>query len=376
MKILLHVSGEVGTKGKNRIEFERKLARNIKLKTKAKITRAFGSFLLEIEPGLKALLKSIPGIAWIAECIESEKSLEGLEQAALKLVREKRFSEFDIEVRRAWKGFELTSQEVRQELIKKLVQEGLTFNPKSKNKIYVEINKDWFVLFSEKEKGVGGLPTSTSGKALALLSGGIDSAVASFLAMKKGFELIFLHFHNYPSNDYKIIDEKIISLVKKLNDFQLRSKLYIISFVDAQKEIIKAIQPKYRMMCYRWLMFKIAEVIASKEKAKVLVSGDSLGQVASQTPENLSLIIKSSSLPIFMPLLTFDKAETIELAKKIGTYEISIMHYADCCSFMIAKHPATKLKQELFDKIIKKIKAKAKKLVAESIKNARVEIIR
>ncbi|MEM1577527.1 MAG: tRNA uracil 4-sulfurtransferase ThiI [Candidatus Pacearchaeota archaeon] len=374
MKILLHVSGEIGTKGKNRIKFERKLGENIKKKIEnVKIKRAFGSFLIDINKKDKEKIKKIPGIAWIAEVLECKKNLNGLKNAVLKLIKENNIKEFDIKVNRSWKGFKYNSQEIRDYLIRELKNFGLIFKPKSNN-IFIEINKDWFVVFKEKEKCIGGLPTTMSGKAIILISGGIDSAVASFLAMRKGLELIFLHFHNYPSNYTKIIDEKILKLVKKLNDFQIESKIYIISFVEAQKEIIKKIHPKYRMMCYRWLMFKIAEIIAEKENAKVIITGDSLGQVASQTLDNISLIIKNSNLPIFMPLLSFDKAEIIEIAKKIGTYEISIIPYADCCSFMIAKHPATKIEEKKFLELIKNLRIK--NIIKKSLNNIRIEKIR
>ncbi|MEM2768746.1 MAG: tRNA uracil 4-sulfurtransferase ThiI [Candidatus Pacearchaeota archaeon] len=374
MKILLHVSGEIGTKGKNRIKFERKLGENIKKKIEnVKIKRAFGSFLIDINKKDKEKIKKIPGIAWIAEVLECKKNLNGLKNAVLKLIKENNIKEFDIKVNRSWKGFKYNSQEIRDYLIRELKNFGLIFKPKSNN-IFIEINKDWFVVFKEKEKCIGGLPTTMSGKAIILISGGIDSAVASFLAMRKGLELIFLHFHNYPSNYTKIIDEKILKLVKKLNDFQIESKIYIISFFEAQKEIIKKIHPKYRMMCYRWLMFKIAEIIAEKENAKVIITGDSLGQVASQTLDNISLIIKNSNLPIFMPLLSFDKAEIIEIAKKIGTYEISIIPYADCCSFMIAKHPATKIEEKKFLELIKNLRIK--NIIKKSLNNIRIEKIR
>jgi len=373
MKVLLHVSGEIGTKGKNRIEFERKLAQNIRKKLKnALIKRSFGSFLLEIENKDKEKLKKIPGIAWISEVKESEKNLESLLNKTLELARERNLKEFDIEVKRAWKGFQYNSQEIRNKAIKMLKEKGLAFKPRS-NKIFIEINKDWFAVFSEKEKGVCGLPTSMSGKAIVLISGGIDSAVASFLAMKKGLEVIFVHFHNYPSNDYKIIDEKLIRLIEKLSDYQIKSKVYIISFVRAQQEIIKNVDARFRMIFYRYLMFQIAQEIAKKEGAKVIISGDSLGQVASQTLENLSLIIKAIKTPILMPLIAYDKSEIIEIAKRIETYEITIVPYADCCSFMIAKSPATKMKEDVFKKIAKKINMK--RIVKECLKKHTKEIM-
>ena len=373
IKLLLHVSGEIGTKGKNRIFFERKLAENIRRKIeKVKIKRAFGSFLLEIEKKDKAKLKQIPGIAWIAEAIEIEKDLKVIKEKVLDYAKTKKFKNFDIEVKRQDKSIAKTSQEIRQELIKFLIANGFKFKPKSR-KIFIELNKDWWLIYSKKEKCLDGLPTSTSGRVIALVSGGIDSSVASFLAMKKGLEIIFVHFHNYPSNNYKVIDDKIIRLIKKLNNYQIKSKVYIISFVKAQQEIIKKIKPEYRMLVYRWLMLKIASTIARKEKALALITGDSLGQVASQTLSNLTALLKQIEMPVLMPLLSFNKNEIIEIAKKIGTYEISIMPYADCCSFMIAKHPATKINEGLLKKLVKKI---SKKVLNETLKEIRIEIIK
>ncbi|MEM4318589.1 MAG: tRNA uracil 4-sulfurtransferase ThiI [Candidatus Pacearchaeota archaeon] len=373
MQILLHVSGEIGTKGKNRIAFERKLAENIKAKiSNVRIKRAFGSFLLEIKEKDEEIIKKIPGIAWIAKCEESEKSLEGLKKKVFEIAKEKKFIEFDIEVRRAWKDFKYTSQEIRDTLIKELKKE-FVFKPKSNNKIFIEINKDWFVIFTEKRKGIGGLPTSTSGKVVALLSGGFDSAIASFLAMKKGLEIIFVHFHNYPSNKYKIIDEKILSLIKKLNCFQIKSKIYIISFGDVQKEIIKKVDARFRMICYRAIMFALAQEIAKQEGARALLTGDSLGQVASQTLENLSVVMKSIDMPVLMPLISYDKREIINIAKEISIYDLCIIKYADCCSFMVAKHPATKISEEKFAEIMKKISLK--KIIKKTLENSRIEII-
>jgi thiamine biosynthesis protein ThiI len=380
-RILLHVSGEIGTKGKNRIFFERKLASNITKKIpEAKIKRSFGSFLLDIRKEDKEKLKKIPGIAWITEVkeVEARKEHEAIKEIltkTLELIKEKELREVDVEVKRAWKGFGMSSQEVREQLVRELKRREL-FKPKATAKIFVEINKDWIVVGGEKEKGISGLPSGTSGRVVALLSGGIDSAVASFLAMKKGLEVIFVHFHNYASNDHSQIDAKIIGMVKVLNGFQLKSALYIIPLAKVQKEIIKRIDARHRYLVYKYLMLKIAEKIAKQNKAEALLTGDSLGQVASQTLTNITTLQSFVKIPILMPLLAFSKDEIVEMAKKIGTYELSIMHYSDCCSFMIAKHPATKIGKEKFRELLEKTKDEGlKKALAEAIKNKRKEIV-
>lgn len=383
--ILLHVSGEIGTKGKNRIIFERKLYENIKKKINIKIERAFGSFLLEIDENEKEKaiekLSKIPGIAWLAEVKKLRKNLKEIKKEITLYLQEKKIHEFDIEIRRQDKKIKKTSQQIRNELInlllKKLSKKFL-FKPKSKTKIFVELNKKWWVIFDKKIKGISGLPTSISGRIIAMLSGGIDSAVASFLGMKKGLEVIFVHFHNYPNNEYKAINEKIVEIVKKLNAYQIISKLYIIPFAEIQKEIIKKISQKYRYLFYKFLMLKIAEEIAKKENAEIIITGDSLGQVASQTLTNIKTLQQCVSIPIFMPLIAYTKEEIIEIAKKIGTYDLSIIPYSDCCSFMIAKHPATKIKKYFFEKLINEFNfhVDMNKIIAISIEKAKIVFVK
>ena len=371
MKILLHVSGEIGTKGKNRLFFERKLAENIKKKIKGEIIRSFGSFLIDTDKKFKEKLKKIPGIAWIAEVEEIDKDLNKIKENVWNYVKKQKIKRFNLEVKRRDKSIEKNSQEIREELIKFLKKKGLKFS--KSRKIFLELSKDWWVIYRKKEKGIGGLPTSTSGKVLSLISGGIDSCIASFLAMKKGLEVLYVHFHNYPSNDYFLIEDKILKIIKKLNDYQITSKIYIIPFGEIQKEIIKKVDSKHRYLIYKFLMLKIAEEIAKQNNCKALITGDSLGQVASQTLENITSLISFINLPIFMPLLTYTKDEIIEIAKKIGTYKLSIIPYSDCCSFMISKHPCTKIKKEEMEKLIKKFDVK--RIVRKGLKESRQEII-
>ncbi|MFH1331904.1 MAG: 7-cyano-7-deazaguanine synthase [archaeon] len=208
-------------------------------------------------------------------------------------------------------------------------------------------------------------------KLISLMSGGIDSPVAAYKMMKKGHEVIFLHFHNYTttSNDVK---NKITDLIKVLSKHQKKIKLYLVPFQEAQKEIIKVVPSRYRMIVYRRMMFKIGEKILQKEKAHAFLTGDSLGQVASQTLDNISVIFKATDKVIATPLIGEDKTEIIKTAREIGTYEISIRPYNDCCTFFNAKHPATRADLKTIEDFEKNLKIK------QIIKNAvkKVGIVR
>jgi len=206
---------------------------------------------------------------------------------------------------------------------------------------FIEIvGNDAFVSI-DKIKGPGGLPVGTGGKAVSLLSGGIDSPVAGFLAMRRGVELSFIHFHSYPETSESSI-EKVKNLVKVLARYQGTTKLYLVPFAEVQKEILLLVAPEDRMIFYRRLMLKISLEIAQKEKALAVITGENLGQVASQTLENMGAIEKGSTLPILRPLLCEDKESIIIKARRIGTYETSILPHDDSCIRFIPRHPETR----------------------------------
>ncbi len=230
--------------------------------------------------------------------------------------------------------------------------------------MFIEITNRYAFLYLEKIKGLGGLPVGVSGRAVSLLSGGIDSPVASFYAQKRGIELVFLHFHALPYVN-KASLEKAEKIVKILNKYQFSSKLYLIPFADIQKEILLKTKASFRVVLYRRFMFRIAEILAKKEKAKVLITGESVGQVASQTLENIAVITRAISLPIFRPLICQDKQDIIEKAKEIGTYDISILPHQDCCSRFLPKRPATKA--NLTEVRKEENKLDIKKLIAKAI---------
>jgi len=353
--------------------FEDVLVKNIRKILKDEIEnirREYGRIILEEREGvdykkIKEKLEKMPGIENFSFTIPLPLDLEEIKSKALEIAEKKQFSSFKVYAKRSNKRFPFSSIEIN-EIIGKEIKEKLSKKVDLRNPeltIFIEIGNKNAYIYTEKYKGIGGLPAGSQGKVIALISGGIDSPVASWLMMKRGCKVIFLHFYNENLVAYP---RKVEEIVKKLAEYQGETKIYMVPFGEGQSEIIKSIPSRYRMILYRRFMIKVANEISRKEKAKAIVTGDSMGQVASQTLENLQCIYDASAFPIFSPLIGMDKREIIEIAKKLGTYDISIKPMEDCCSFMIAKHPVTKAKldrvkemeknirDQLIDKLIKK----------------------
>ena len=389
--IIIHYD-EITLKGGNRPFFERVLLNNINEFLKStkynKIYKDGGKFVIDVgelssraeEQNIGKILKNIPGISNFCFAISVEKNIEVIGKKTVEMVKsyleKNELKTFKIEARRSDKEFEFKSPEINAKIGEAVFEntelEVNVHDPELE--IIVDIGHKQCFIYFQRIKGIGGLPVNTTGKIVSLLSGGIDSPVASYMMMKRGAKIIFVHFKNKTINNTG--DDKIKSLVKELSRFQGNSKLYVIPFEEFQKEIIAKIPSKNRMIVYRRVMFKLAEIIAKKEKAKGFVTGDSLSQVASQTLDNIGVIYNSVNLPIFSPLIGMNKQEIIDLALKIRTYETSIIPYQDCCSFLIAKHPETKarlediLKQEEIleiNKIAKKIITKIKPEVIKKV---------
>ena len=206
----------------------------------------------------------------------------------------------------------------------------------------MEIAGEGVFVYTEKLPGLGGLPVGVSGQVISLISSGFDSPIASYLLMKRGARVVFVHFHSYPQTDKRSI-ESVQKIVKILDKYQGGSKLYLIPFLDIQKAIFK-IATADRVVLYRRMMLRIAEKVAAREQAKALVTGDSLGQVASQTLENIQAVSEATTLPILRPLIGSDKQEIIDTSRQIGTHDISAQPYEDCCSLFVPKSPNTKAK--------------------------------
>lgn len=347
MEICVVHYGEIGIKGENRIFFEKKLIKNINRFAKAK--RRFGWIEVEYYEGVEDKLKKTPGIRYFGVGYKSDLDMSAIKEAVFKALPES-FETFRISASRRNKNFPLNSVEINKELGSAVVERtGKKVDLEHPDvTVWVEIAENYALVYSKRIEGIGGLPIGCAGKVVSLVSGGIDSPVASFLAMKRGCEVVIVHFFNRTVHSPDV-RKKIIMLAEKLAEFQGDLKLYMIPFEDVQMEIIRIVPPKLRMVVYRRSMMRMANLIAEKEGAKAIVTGDNISQVASQTLDNLNTIYSASKLAVLPPLLGFDKEEIISIAKKIGTYEISILPYEDCCSLMVAKHPETKTKKEFVE---------------------------
>lgn len=378
MFALIHY-GEIALKGKNRGLFERILIDNLKKTLQQglfkSIKREFGRIvvLLEEKADLKLAeekLGQVFGIVNFAFAVKVESQIEAMKEAGLSLLLEKEFSSFKVEAKRADKDLPFTSGEVNNVLgaffVEKLKKKVNLSNPDLT--LFIEITKNETFLFTKKHKGLGGLPVGVSGKAIGLLSGGIDSPVACFLAMKRGLEIIPLHFFVAKGSD------KIEKLAQKLSNFQSPLKLCSVDLSQIQQEISITCKKELRVILLRRAMLKIAEIMAKKEKAKALLTGDNLGQVASQTIENLNSMEKAVLLPVLRPLLCYDKEEIINFSKKLGLFEISTLPYNDCCSGFTPSNPETKSSLREVEREEKKMK-NYKLLLEKALENVKIKQI-
>lgn len=352
-RIVIHYD-EIALKGKNRRHFEDALVRNIRnaLGPHAKsVRKLYGRIVCTPTENadrdeVRRRLPLVPGIAHFSLGTGSPPEMEAIEERALELATATRFVTFGVKTKRADKSFPLNSAEigarVGAHVLRHLGDRGIKVDlTRPDFWLFIELTQGEAFVYGSKVKGPGGLPVGTSGKVLASLSGGIDSPVASYLMMKRGCEVVFVHIRNETQFAHGAVG-KIEELVRQLTGVQLRSKLYIVPFGDLQRQIIAFVPAKFRMIVYRRFMMKILHRIAGPEKAKAIVTGDSVGQVASQTLENIACIQDASPLPVLSPLIGMNKDETVVLARAIGTFEHSAVPYPDCCSFMIAPHPETR----------------------------------
>lgn len=342
--------------------YEKILVKNIKLALKREdiefsVRRERGRIFVEtgkIEKACTAL-QNVPGIVSVSPCYHLQTSEMGkIKNFVKENYREwiKPKQTFAVRARRLGDQ-KYTSKKLEEEVGSVVERKVDLENPDVT--IFIEVrNKDTYV-YTQVLKCLGGMPIGTSGKVAALLSGGIDSPVAAFLAMKRGCKVVFVHFHSFPLVSKKSI-EKAKEIVKVLNKYQFKSILYLVPFHEIQMKIKTSIEPKYRIILYRRFMLRIAELIAKEEDAKALVTGESLAQVSSQTLDNIATIEEVTSMSVLRPLIGMDKEEIIQLAKKIGTYEISIKPQEDCCTLFVPKHPATKSNPEKIKELERKLK--------------------
>ena len=361
--ILCHYA-EVGLKLGNRRFFENWLMKNIKAALnrtipdkKYTVRRLYGRIIIELDDNLTTSRKEITkalsstfGIAYFAFARYVAQEIKGIREMTLAALQDKEFETFKIKTRRPDQQFILTAQQVNEDVGAFILSKmDKTVQLKDPNvTCYIDIVQGAVYVYTEKTPGPGGLPTGANGKAVGLLSGGIDSPVASLLTMKRGAAVTFVHFHSVPMTTEESI-EKVKQIITVLSRYQTRIHLYLVALTPIQKEILLKTKEKYRIILYRRFMFRIAEIIAHKEKARAIVTGESLGQVASQTLDNIAAIEAVSSIPILRPLIGLDKLEIINLAKRYGTYDISILPDQDCCSLFLPRSPATKAKTQFVE---------------------------
>ena len=271
-------------------------------------------------------------------------TLEAIKSAVGRMIEGREFDSFRITARRAFKTYPLTSVEINRELGTFVLERVKTRvdldNPALT--IHVEVLPREAFIYFDREPGPGGLPVGSSGTVVSLLSGGIDSPVAAWRMMKRGCRVEFVHFHSVPYLP-AMSQQKARALVERLTQWQFFSRLYLVPFGEIQREVVLAVPPPARVVVYRRLMVRIAEAMARATGAHALVTGESLGQVASQTLPNLARIDEAATLPILRPLIGMDKLEITAQAERLGTFEISIEPDQDCCTLFVPKHPSTRM---------------------------------
>jgi thiamine biosynthesis protein ThiI len=349
--VLIHYH-EIGLKGRNRGRFEQQLltnmARALKGLPRGAVRRLSGRIVLELAPdtdtgAIRKRLADVFGIANFSEAVRVPNAIEHIRAGAWDVVRRQDFGSFKIAARRGDKNFPLTSEEINRDVgahVQALSRAQVKLDDPDLT-CHIEVSYQGAFIYTGKLPGPGGLPVGANERAVSLLSSGIDSPVASYKTMKRGVRLSFVHFHSQPYTN-RSSQRNTEELVRVLTRYQYRSTLYLVPFVEIQRRVMTHAPPGYRVILYRRAMLRIAEAIAEREGAQALVTGESVGQVASQTLSNMRAIEEVTALPVLRPLSGDNKEEIIDLARAIGTYDISIEPYEDCCTVFVPKHPETR----------------------------------
>jgi thiamine biosynthesis protein ThiI len=349
--IIVHYQ-EIALKGKNRPWFMARLVQNLRGAVADLDVRAVRALMGRIElvlgPGATReevgdRIRRTFGVANFSYASRTPLDLEALAAAILRDLEGRDCSSFRVSARRADKRFPLTSPQVEREVGGRIKEaRGWTVDLEHPELvIHVELLTSEAFYFFGKERGPGGLPTGTAGRVLCLMSGGIDSPVAAHRMMKRGCAVTFVHFHSYPILS-RASQDKARELVTLLTRWQQRSRLYLVAFGEIQQQVVLAVPAPMRVVVYRRLMLRIAERIAQARRAQALVTGDVVGQVASQTLENLAVVGNVATLPLFRPLIGMDKDEITTQAIALGTYPISIIPDQDCCTLFTPRNPQTR----------------------------------
>ena len=373
--------GELSTKGKNIMNFIRLLGNNIKY-----ALRDFKNLTYEIRKDhiiillngedfseVKKPLKKVSGIGSFALAKNVDKNMDAISEEAKEVYLLSKKTTFKVETRRADKDFPIHSDDVSRKVGSYILRSVETAKVDVHNPevmIHIMIRLEGAYVYAIKEKGMGGYPLGIAGKSLCLLSGGIDSPVAAYLMMKRGVKLECIHFAAPPYTSQAVID-KIHDLLHVLNEYQPDIKLYVVPFTELERKIYEVAGPSYCVTVMRRMMMRIAEIIANKHNDLILSSGESIGQVASQTLPSMKVIEECCHLPMVRPLACTDKSEIIQIAKDIGTYDISIRPFEDCCTIFTLKDPVTHPSLEVVNKIESEFDWQT--MVSDCVKNTTAE---
>lgn len=380
-KVIIVRVCEIFLKGKNRFYFVNLLEDNIKKALdgiKYDLVKLQMRYLVEnfdedkYDLIMSKLLK-VCGIHTmsVAYCVESE--VDKIAEAAIAECEDMKGS-FKVETNRADKSFPLHSVELSAEIggriLEKYGKDLFVDVKKPKNILKIDIRENGqSLIYKDVIKGVGGMPVGSSGKGFLMLSGGIDSPVAGYMMAKRGMKLAAVHFHSYPYTG-EAAKEKVIALGKMISEYSSGMTLYVVKFTEIQEEIHKKCSEEFMITMMRRFMMRITERLANYHGGQAIITGESLGQVASQTTESITSSNSVVTMPVFRPLIAFDKLETIEIANKIGTYETSILPYEDCCTVFLPKFPAIKPRM---DRVLKEeSRLDVEELIKRAMQNVEV----
>ncbi|MEG0292548.1 MAG: tRNA uracil 4-sulfurtransferase ThiI [Anaerovoracaceae bacterium] len=379
-KVYIVRCGEVALKGQNKPYFEKMLVERIRKLLKkfdgVKVNRHEGLIFVrtpkELEKDL--VIKEISkvfGVASISPAVEIESNMEDIYEASVKymmeLIDEKGIKTFKVDAKRADKNFPVKSPEIARQVGGAVLKGCKVLKVDVHNPevyLFVDVRREKTYIYQQKIAGFGGLPLGTNGKGLVLLSGGIDSPVAAFLMAKRGMLVEAIHFHSYPYTSERA-QQKVEDLASQIAIYCSRFKMHVINLLPIQEEIVKNCNEDETTILVRRFMMKIAEKVAEKYDCKMLITGESLGQVASQTAESIVVTDAAVTMPVMRPLIAMDKVDIMDIAKEIETYDTSILPYEDCCTVFLPKHPVTKPK---LDKILESEgKLDVEKLVNDAV---------
>ena len=384
--VLIVKYGEIAVRGNNRKFFIERLLRTIRKNLDDigdfYVVKEQGRLIVEDRGGELDYDKVIPRILCIMGIIGvspgvrvRNQELDNLKKVCAEHIRSigaDKYKTFKIETKRSNKSYPLESREVSAAVGEYILDEFPDFTVDVHNPeltVYIELRNDAYV-YSELIKGLGGLPVGSSGKGIVMLSGGIDSPVSAFMMAKRGVEVEGVYFNSPPYTSERA-KQKVVDLAERLTMFTGGFKLYVVPFTDLQLYLLENVPHDKLTIFLKRAMTRVACILGERDGALAVITGDSVGQVASQTMQGLHAISAAATMPILRPLAGFDKQEIVDIARKIGTFDISVRPYEDCCTIFVAKHPETKPKTSVIEKIESKL-TELDRYINEAVENAEI----